>query len=111
MRRAALGLVLSAPALACSGEGAAEAIATSSLIALGAVIGSLVCAVVLVTLARRRGGKRRYQFFAVGLLALLIHPGIWMGVMSGDCGYGVRMVAPIYALLHVGLVLLSARQK
>jgi ABC-type spermidine/putrescine transport system permease subunit II len=110
MRRAALGLLVSGRALACSGEGAAEAITASSLIALGAVIASLVCTVVLVTLARRRGGKRRHQVFAVGLLALLIHPGIWMGVMSGDCGSAVRTIAPLYALLHVGLVLLSGRR-
>jgi hypothetical protein len=107
-----LALVVSScalPAWACSGPGAADAIARATLVAVAAIATSLGVTIALGVLARRRGGKRRTQLFAVGLLALLIHPGVWMSATSGDCGAAVMLVAPIYALLHVGLVLLSRR--
>jgi hypothetical protein len=107
-----LALVVSTfglPAWACSGPGAADAIARASWVALAAIATSLGLTIALGVVTRRRGGKRRSQIFAVGLLALLIHPGVWMSATSGDCGAAVMLVAPVFALLHVGLVLLSRR--
>ncbi len=77
---------------ACSGPGAAEAIATSELIGLMAFVLALVCvgAVLFLTRARRR-------WFAT--LAMLVHPGWWMSARSGDCGYLLRYAAPLATLV------------
>jgi hypothetical protein len=34
------------------------------------------------------------------------HPWWWMSALSGDCGYSLRLIAPMYSLLPLGLAAL-----
>jgi len=102
----AVTVVLLAPSIAwaCSGEGASEAIAVSSLI--GWLFGALSIAATVLTV--RRKPKRWIRVLAVVLA--VAHPGWWMSVLAGDCGYSLRLIAPVYSLLHVGLWMLAGRR-
>jgi hypothetical protein len=79
----------------------------SLAISLGAVF-----TIASVVKTPRQPGVVKLVLGAAGLL-LLVHPGIWLGTTSGDCGM-VRFVASIgFALTHVALavpaVLLSRK--
>jgi hypothetical protein len=96
--------------LACSGPGAAEAIATSSLIGLGCAAGSIAATVAFLLRSRKMtpsGLLNAGRIVAVVFAAL--HPVWTFGTVSGDCGYTVRVVAPVVLLLHVGLLLTTLR--
>jgi hypothetical protein len=97
-----VNLLLLAPSIAwaCSGEGASEAIALSSLI--GGLFGALSIAAT-VFVARRRP-KPWIRVLAVVLA--VAHPWWWMSALSGDCGYSLRLIAPMYSLLPLGLAAL-----
>lgn len=113
-RLAVLAALLSAPALACSGPEASDAIALSSLIGLGCAIGSIVATVMLFL--RTRGAAASGLLNAGRILAvvfLALHPLWTIGTLSGDCGYLVRYSAPLVLVLHVGILLAAwnAKQK
>ena len=98
--------------IACSGPGAADAIATSSLIGLGCAIGSIAATVMLFV--RTRGAPASGLLNAGRILAvvfLALHPLWTIGTVAGDCGYMVRYSAPIVLLLHVGILLAAWRVK
>lgn len=38
------------------------------------------------------------------VVPLLLHPTIWLGVRSGDCGNTLLLAAPITAVLRLGLL-------
>lgn len=89
-------------ALACSGPGAAAAIADSMrvvLVSLSLTVGWLLAALLVPPLRRRVGRK--------GLLLLaatcVVHPGLWLSTLRGDCGYTARWASllflPVLALV------------
>lgn len=87
--------------IACSGPGAADAIAHSGLIALGCLLGSLVLTVVIGVRAFKL--RRRGLWLAVaGCLASLLLMGLFtMTLRSGDCGFMARSVS---VALFVGIL-------
>ena len=40
----------------------------------------------------------------VAVVLLALHPTVWLGVSSGDCGYTLRYAAPIVAAIHIGVL-------
>lgn len=102
--------VLALPALACSGPGASDAIALSSLIGLLCALGSIAATVTLFV--RARGAKASGLLNAARIVAVAfvaLHPLWTLGTLSGDCGYMVRYSAPVVLLMHVGLLLVVWR--
>lgn len=87
MVAAALSVLAGPEVLACSGPGAVQVMRESQMIGWAFAAASLVMiAVASVPLSRHGKGTA-----ATGLVGLLvIHPGFWMRVNSGDCGYGLR---------------------
>lgn len=107
---ATLASLLAAPALACSGPGASDAIALSSLIGLACALGSIAATVMLFV--RSRGAKPSGLLDAARITAVVfaaLHPLWTFGTVSGDCGYTVRYAAPVVLLLHCGLLLVAWR--
>lgn len=108
-----ISLLASGAALACSGEGAGRAIATSSLIGLACLAISIAATVfsvvrsrrLLTLVAKREGTVVRFHTTAAGaaVVLLILHPTFWLGVTSGDCGYTLRLAGPIVAALHLGI--------
>lgn len=90
-------LLVPSIAWACSGEGAGEAIAISSLI--GWFFGALSIAATVFVVRR----KPKVWIRVLAVVLTVAHPGWWMSVLSGDCGYSLRMVAPVYSLLLLGV--------
>jgi hypothetical protein len=88
-------------ALACSGEGAGDVIRTSSLIGLAALLFSFAATIGSVVRARRLKAKAPA---IIAVVLLLIHPTVWLGVSSGDCGYTLRLAGPMVAALHAGVL-------
>ena len=103
-RGVSLLLLVPSIAWACSGEGASEAIALSSLI--GWFFGALSIAATVFIVRR----KPRLWIRVLAVVLAVAHPGWWMSVLAGDCGYSLRLIAPVYSLLHLGLVLLARRR-
>jgi hypothetical protein len=87
--------------LACSGPGAGDAMATSGLIGLACLLVSFAATIFSVIRVRKLQLAKAAAVIAVVLLAL--HPTVWLGVSSGDCGYTLRMAGPIVAAIHLGL--------
>ena len=88
--------------LACSGPGAGDAMAVSGLIGLAALLVSFGATIFSVIRVRKLQVAKAAAVIAVVLLAL--HPTVWLGVRSGDCGYTLRMAGPIVAALHLGVL-------
>jgi len=88
--------------LACSGLGAADAMATASLVGLVCLIVSFAATIGSVV-QQRRIRQARYVAIAAVVL-LLLHPTIWLGVRSGDCGNTLLLAGPMTAVLHLGLL-------
>lgn len=105
-------LVMSTAALACSGEGAAEAMAQNSLLGLACLLMSFAATIVAVVLARKRGGALAKGLAVFAVLLLMAHPTIWLGVTSGDCGQSLRVTGPVVVALQCAIVgLLMLRRK
>lgn len=91
---------------ACSGPGAGEAIALSSLVALASLsLGLAFLAVLVVRGLRRRAAWKRLLPLAVVCAA---HPFWWLSPLSGDCGFLLRWASlaflPVLAVvIYVGL--------
>jgi hypothetical protein len=93
---AILTLVVSSDAVACSGPGAGRTIRTSVLI--GATLGGVSLAEVVaggLLLGRRSQGRRIRWLVAM----MVLHPVVWMGATSGDCGIGLRYWSLVFTLL------------
>jgi hypothetical protein len=106
-----LGLGSGAPAWACSGPGASEAIRISGLIALGSMALTLLCflAALLVPPVRRLVGWRGVTAL---LAACVFHPGLWLSTLSGDCGFTARWASIAFLPILAGLIaLLHWRQR
>jgi hypothetical protein len=88
--------------LACSGPGAGDAMATSGLIGLAALIISFGATIFSVLRVRKLQVAKAAAVIAVVMLAL--HPTVWLGVSSGDCGYTLRLAGPIVAALHLAVL-------
>ena len=88
--------------LACSGPGAAEAIAVSGQIALlsWALVFLVFLSALLVPALRRRFG---WGGVAVLFACTLLHPALIFGTLRGDCGYTARFGSLIFLPLHFGL--------
>lgn len=98
--------------LACSGVGAEAAIERSTLIGLI----SLLLTVMLTAAAIRAwlplNTALQRVAAGVGLVTILAHPSVWLGVSGGDCGYALRYVGPGFTVLHgLAAVFLIARRR
>ncbi|MGV3622285.1 MAG: hypothetical protein ACO1OB_15820 [Archangium sp.] len=93
--------------LACSGPGAADAIATSGLIATGCVLGSLVLTVVIGVRAFRLRRRGLWLALAGAIGSMLIVSLFTMTLRSGDCGFLARYAALAVFAGLVGLTVLS----
>lgn len=105
------GIGLPSAAWACSGPGAQAAIALSGRIALGSLSLTLLCflAALLVPQVRRLVGWRGV---GVLLVTCIFHPGIWLGTLSGDCGYTARLASIVFLPILAGLLgFLYVRQR
>lgn len=106
--RAALlaGLAL-APgvAWACSGPGAAEAIARAEMGGYALAAFTLLSVLGATLLGRRRGLGRGPV--AAGWVLVAVHPGLWLGARSGDCGQTRLEGSVLFACMGVALVLWS----
>lgn len=96
--------------LACSGEGAAAAIALSGRIVLASLLITFVTfmAALLVPALRRRVG-----WAGVGALFLctLFHPGLFFSLLRGDCGYTARWAALGFLPVVAGLFVFLLRRR
>lgn len=96
--------------LACSGPGAAEAIAVSGRIALASFAVTFLCfltALLLPTLRRRVGWAGVAALFA----CTLFHPALVFGTLRGDCGYTARWASLIFLPLLLGLCAFLLRRR
>lgn len=107
----ALSVLLPAPALACSGEGAVAAIeeAEHRGWVMFAITVGIVAAAATFAIVRKRIGA------AIAMVPVLVlHPAIWFGARHGDCGHLLRQASTLYlviAPLACGMLyLLSARR-
>lgn len=93
--------------IACSGPGAADAIANSGLIALGCLVGSLVLTVFIAVRALTL--RRKGLWFAVaGCFAAMLLIGLFtMTLRSGDCGFTARSASIVVFVGILGLALLT----
>ena len=104
MNRALLVALLgwmASPVLACSGPGAAEAIARAEWAGWG-LLGLAVVMVLAANLRARRlgvGGRS----MAAGWILIFAHPGIWMSARSGDCGATRLESSLLFTALAAGL--------
>ncbi len=104
VRGAALVLVMSTAAVACSGEGASEAMARNSLVGLACLLISFAATLTAIWRTRKLGGALAKTLSVIAVLLLMAHPTIWLGVSSGDCGQGLLVTGPIVATLHCGIL-------
>lgn len=88
---------------ACSGPGAADAMARASFVGLACLLISFAATIVAIVRARRVGGRLARGGAVVAVLLLLIHPTVWLGVSSGDCGGGLLVAGPVFVVLHCGI--------
>lgn len=106
MKRFARALpFLASAAWACSGEGAEEAISLSGRI--GGVSGLLSMALTVFIVAK----KPKWWVRGVAIALSVFHPAWWMSALHGDCGYSLRLAAPVMAAVHVGIALIVWRQQ
>ena len=90
--------------LACSGPGASDAMASASLIGLACLAVSFAATITSVVRARKVQLRLVKTAAVVAVILLLVHPTVWLGVSSGDCGNALRMVGPVFAALHLGIL-------
>jgi hypothetical protein len=90
---------------ACSGPGASGAIARASRVGLVCLLISF--SATIASMVRGRALKRKVLPIAAVVL-LLIHPTMWLGVSSGDCGAALMYAGPVMAALHLGVLGLLA---
>ncbi len=108
MRRGPLLVVASSSAaLACSGEGARELMFRSTLAGWAGLALSVAATLVSVRLSRQRSGAWRKAATVLSVGLVLVHPGLWVGVTSGDCGATRLLLAPLVALIHLAIVVPS----
>lgn len=104
----AVGLALPSVALACSGPGAAEAIAWAETVALAThllAVGLMVAASAISLRRRTFGGP-----VAGGWFLVLAHPNLWGTARGGDCGQQLQVSSLLFTTLVAGLLLyLSVR--
>ncbi len=96
--------------LACSGPGAAEAIALSGRIAFASLALTFLCflCALLVPPLRRRVGWGG----VAGLFACtLFHPALIFGTLRGDCGFTARWASLVFLPLLFGLCLFLLRRR
>jgi hypothetical protein len=96
--------------LACSGPGAAEAIALSGRIALASFAITFLCfllALLLPVLRRRVGWGGVAALFA----CTLFHPGLVFGTLRGDCGFTARWASLLFLPLLAGLCAYLLRRR
>lgn len=91
--------------LACSGPGAADAIANSGLIALGCLLGSLVLAVVIGVRAFKTRRSGLWVAFAASLASMFFVGLLTMTLRSGDCGFTARSASMV---VFAGILALTA---
>ena len=94
---------ISSLAFACSGEGASAAMARASLVGLTCFVLSVTATIFSVTRARKLAMKMPKIAAAIAVLLVALHPTIWLGVTSGDCGQALLVAGPVFAVLHGGI--------
>jgi hypothetical protein len=88
--------------VACSGPGAARAIARAEV--LGWVLAGASLAIVLPAVVGREALRRHWWL----LIPVAGHPGWWMSARSGDCGHMLSTGAITATVLTAALVGLAA---
>lgn len=101
-----LGLMLPGVAEACSGPGAAEAIAQAERMALGMHLLAGLLVVVATVVARRR--RVLGSPVAAGWFLLIAHPNLWTSARSGDCGQQLEVSSILFTTLAAGLLVYVA---
>ena len=94
--------------LACSGPGAAEAIANAERLGLITWALTLALAIAFVVSKRLRPRKIRWVMLALAIA----HPGLWLSARSGDCGALLQLAAVATSVLLAAVmagVFLKAR--
>lgn len=100
-----LGLVLPGVAWACSGPGAAEAMARARYGGWGLAAVTALGVAGATLLTRRRALGRGPV--AAGWVLLAVHPGLWLGVQGGDCGRARLEGSVLFACMGVALAMWS----
>ncbi len=96
-----------AAALACSGPGAPAAIARADRIGWALLAGTALLVAATHFAARRPPSTRRL------IVALLVHPGWWLGARGGDCGrmrVAASIAATVLFVLAAAFLLWRARR-
>lgn len=107
----ALNLLFGAPCLACSGPGAIELMMQNERFGAVAWMVGLAISVWGSVIALRRPRESWWMFVLAALV--VVHPGWWLGVHSGDCGFMVRdgSVAVLVAQLAVAVAAYARRRR
>lgn len=93
--------------LACSGPDAADVIADSSLIALGALLGSLVLVVVIGVRAYRLRRRGLWLAFGAALVGAVFVGLLGLTLRAGDCGFTARYASMVVFAGTLGLTALT----
>ncbi|MFO0598074.1 MAG: hypothetical protein U0228_22420 [Myxococcaceae bacterium] len=110
----ALAALVAAPAWACSGPGAEEAIVRATVLGWGCGLASLVLTSLIYFFTRGPATHRPKGAQLARRLAavfVVIHPGWWISALSGDCGRSRTMFSIVAVVAHVGLLFVVTRLK
>ena len=75
--------------------------ATASVVGLACLVVSFGATIMSMVRARKLQTKVARSAAVVAVLLLLIHPTVWLGVSSGDCGQVLLIAGPVMASIHL----------